>query len=202
MQQPNVRIIDAGSVGRRPDDDNSDEGGIPDNEKMRLIRESGILHQIPKKARQPSQASAANGPPLGEDYLFLAILYTIPFTTVYAIMDALIHQQYNEEATFTEVSLRVLKVAPVLFALIYLTNKYRKQIWMRMLLPGVSAASGCYLLHLINNSPAYGIMRQCPGLATIWIYTVFIMDLLPALGSLAGVGLYYWLTRPVPKVKT
>ncbi|KAI9593241.1 hypothetical protein BDF19DRAFT_387573, partial [Syncephalis fuscata] len=171
---------------------------IPDDEKMRLIRESGLLKKIKKKDKQASQD---DGVPLSEDYFFLAILYTIPFCTIYAIMDALIHRQYNEEASPMEIVTRVLKVLPLFFTMFYISTRYRQHILIRLLLPGVSAASGCYLLHLLNTSPAYGIMRQCPGLATIWIYTVFMMDLMPAIGSLAGVGLFYWVTRPVPYKK-
>jgi hypothetical protein len=84
----------------------------------------------------------------------------------------------------------------VFLIMIYYSNRYRKNIVVKSLLPIISSASGCYLLHLINTSPAYGIMRQCPGLATIWIYTVFLMDLLPTVGSLAGVGIFYWFATP------
>jgi hypothetical protein len=196
FDEPNIRIIDYGSVGKRPSKDgettDEDDGGIPDDEKIRLIQQTGILDRIPKpkKKKQPSGISS-----FSEDYLFLAILYTIPFCTIFAIMDTLIHRQYNQEAPITEVVTRVLKALPVLFALIYLVNRFRQRFWIRFLLPGASAAAGCYLLYILKNSPAYGVMRQCPGLATLWIFTVFMMDLWPALGSLLGVGIYYLYTQ-------
>ncbi|RKP27123.1 hypothetical protein SYNPS1DRAFT_2969, partial [Syncephalis pseudoplumigaleata] len=171
---------------------------IPDDEKMRLIRESGLLQKInysekgsgKRRKRAGNNHNDDDGGAYEDDYLFMATVYTIPFCTIYIVMDALIHRQYNEEAPPIEIIMRALKALPLFFTMIYVSNRYRKHAVVQWLLPGVSAASGCYLLHLLNTSPAYGIMRQCPGLATIWIYSVFLMDLLPALGTLAGVGLF------------
>ncbi|KAI8051953.1 hypothetical protein BDF22DRAFT_621320, partial [Syncephalis plumigaleata] len=175
---------------------------IPDDEKMRLIRESGLLKKLDYndgksgKGKRKHGTSGNEDEEEEEDYIFHAILYTIPFCTIYAVMDTLIHRQYNQEAPPLEIIQRLLKAVPLFLIMIYFSNKYRKHIIVKSLLPIISSASGCYLLHLINTSPAYGIMRQCPGLATIWIYTVFLMELLPTVGSLAGVGLFYWLTTP------
>ena len=74
----------------------------------------------------------------------------------------------------------------------------------------VSLAAGTRLIWLVNRAPWYVIMRQVrpnvlfvrnplptrraqgPPLATIWIYAITILDLLPAVVGLCIVAAWVW----------
>jgi hypothetical protein len=79
---------------------------------------------------------------------------------------------------------------------IYYTNANRRARWVQIAITAISTACGCYLLYLTEKSPALGIMRQAPGLATLWIYGVFLLDILPAVAILAVSGIYYFFLIP------
>lgn len=47
------------------------------------------------------------------------------------------------------------------------------------------------VLHLFNE-PISLMMVQCPPLATIWVYTIVQLELLPAVMALISVGVWVW----------
>jgi hypothetical protein len=96
---------------------------IPDDEKFRLIKESGLFKNFKKAAPDQFNSSSINnfsGTVLKEshddephpDHWFQAFLYTIPMCSVYTVMDILVHRQFNEDVTFWPFFIRLLKVAP------------------------------------------------------------------------------------------
>ena len=75
--------------------------------------------------------------------------------------------------------------------MVWLGNKYENAKWMQLLLTFLSASAGCYLVYMTNSQPALGVMLKAPGVATLWVYTILVLDLSLGLGALASVGLYY-----------
>jgi hypothetical protein len=88
---------------------------IPDDEKMRLIKESGIfktLKQAEADRQERSSVAVETDDPYAHGPIFKAFIYTIPLCSVYSVMDILVHRQYNEDVSFLPFSIRVLKIAP------------------------------------------------------------------------------------------
>ena len=85
---------------------------IPEDEKMRLIKETGIFKTLKQAETDRQEQSLAEADPYSYGPTFQAFIYTIPLCSVYAVMDILVHRQYNEEVSFFPFSTRVLKVAP------------------------------------------------------------------------------------------
>ncbi|CAI2162629.1 5363_t:CDS:2 [Funneliformis geosporum] len=138
---------------------------IPDDEKMRLINESGIKEMFEKI--EPVRQEKTLEEYLDHGPTFQAFLYTIPLCSVYTVMDILVHRQYNEDVSIFPFSTRVLKIAPS------------------------SIGCGCYLIYVLNKISYYGVMRRCPPLATLWIYFVIQLNLWPSVLSLVFVYLFF-----------
>lgn len=49
-------------------------------------------------------------------------------------------------------------------------------------------ASGITLIHITSKEGYLKVMRQAPALGTLWVWSVVRMDLLWAMGGLAGVA--------------
>ena len=79
-----------------------------------------------------------------------------------------------------------------LFPLIYLTNRHKSKKWVQFVMAVGSALVGSFLLYTLQHTPSLGQMARAPGLATIWIYFVVQLDLIPALVTLILVGLYWY----------
>ncbi|KAJ1970796.1 hypothetical protein H4R34_005951, partial [Dimargaris verticillata] len=165
---------------------------ISEAEKRRIIEETGILKKIPKPAsKQPSsaQTKGASDPAkdgdddayeLADEVPFLvALLYTFPATFIYGTFEVLVQQQYGMDWTALEVLGKSVKAFPMLLTFIYFTYKFRSQTWMKAFQWLTSTAAGAYFMYLNLYAPAVGIMRQCPGLITVWIYGIFMLDNLP-----------------------
>ncbi|KAJ1909238.1 hypothetical protein IW146_001052 [Coemansia sp. RSA 922] len=175
---------------------------IPDNEKMRLIRESGIMNKYAKDKNHGTGSDVEE-----EDILQYedeeeriptwmdALIYTVALTAVYGLFEALVNQQYNVEVGFMEVLERMAKSAPAIYCIVFLTCRYRRMRVVNLLMLMASCASGCYFIHLNLHSPRLGIMRRAPGLVTLWIYLTFLMDVRPSIISAIVVGLF-WMLDP------
>lgn len=81
----------------------------------------------------------------------------------------------------------------VLAPFIYITNRYRAERITQALMAVVAVFAGSFLMFTIKHTPSLGQMMRAPGLATIWIYLIIQLDLLPASLSLVVVGLYWYL---------
>ncbi|KAJ2002559.1 hypothetical protein GGI02_005085 [Coemansia sp. RSA 2322] len=179
---------------------------IPDNEKLRLIRESGIMKKYSKDKDHGAGSDA-------DDYDGLealqaqydaeeriptwmdALIYTVALAAVYGLFEALVNQQYNVDVGFVEVLQRMAKAAPAIYCIVFATFRYRKLRAVSLLMLLASCASGCYFIHLNLHSPRLGIMRRAPGLVTMWIYLTFLMDVRPSIISALVVGLF-WMFDP------
>lgn len=84
--------------------------------------------------------------------------------------------------------IRIIALAPF----IYLTNRYKSNKSTQVLMSIGSTLVGSFLLYTLRHSPSLGQMMRAPGLATVWIYFIVQLDLLPATLTLALVGLYWY----------
>ncbi|KAJ2877374.1 hypothetical protein FB639_003790 [Coemansia asiatica] len=208
LEHPNVsRIVRAGpNLG--PDgkphyliDD------IPDNEKLRLIRESGLLKKYAKTKNNGtgSDIDEDEAMDFAQDMMggdeekiptwMDALIYTIGLVAIYGLFEALVNQQYNVEITMLEVVERMAKAVPAIYFIVYVSQKYRHIRVVSLLMLMASCASGCYFVHLNLHSPRLGIMRRAPGLVTMWIYLTFMMDVRPSIISAVVVCLF-WAIDP------
>lgn len=95
---------------RQPKTDPVDD--IPEEEKWRIINESGLMgKEVPVpgvKARKAQPSSPLDG----EDFIFRAILYTIPFTTLFVLLHSVVYKQYGEVLDFMELVSQASRAAP------------------------------------------------------------------------------------------
>ncbi|KEP53689.1 hypothetical protein V565_027840 [Rhizoctonia solani 123E] len=83
----------------------SDLGEIPHDEQMRLIKDTGILDQLPAK-------NAEQLAPLADSILDTGII-AIPLSTLYIVLDLLVQQQYAQQPTIKEEFGRVITNVPM-----------------------------------------------------------------------------------------
>ncbi|KAH7105713.1 hypothetical protein BKA62DRAFT_690646 [Auriculariales sp. MPI-PUGE-AT-0066] len=160
-------------------------GDMPDDEKWRLINDSGILKNIPRADQVPKNDEDST-PALD------ATLLTTPFIFLYLLMDILIHQQYGQVPSFLEESGRMITAIPVLGFFIYQTNQYKATKWVQALLFILGAVCGSRLVYILNKSSWLVVIRQSPPLATVWVYTIVQLRLGLAVVSLAAVYGFLW----------
>ncbi|CAG8523405.1 1264_t:CDS:2 [Diversispora eburnea] len=194
---------------------------IPEDEKIRLIKSTGILENFKESGVRIVQTEVGKEPKIreikegeeeeregekreseeieeeeGEDpyahgIVFQAFLYTIPLCAVYCVMDILVHRQYSETVLLFPVATRIFRVSPLLWGLVYYTNKNVSKNWMQLLMFMGSLICGSYLIWVVNNANYIGVMKRCPPLATLWIYFVIQLRLLPSCLSLLGSYIYF-----------
>nr|CAG8553865.1 10030_t:CDS:2 [Entrophospora candida] len=177
---------------------------IPDDEKLRLIKETGIMNNFKNveivdvnKALKENKFNTGKGndgdndddddDPFKYGYTFQAILYTIPLCATYSMMDILVHKQYNQDVLFDELIIKLVKIIP-------------KKNWIQIPMFFGSILCGSYLIYIVNKSSYYGVMRRCPPLATLWIYFVMQLRLTPSVFSLIMVYLYFRYGDPNFKI--
>ncbi|KAF9164323.1 hypothetical protein BGX21_000870 [Mortierella sp. AD011] len=166
----------------------SDIDEIPDPEKWRIIKESGIIEQVGanEKYRQDTPIDDSD-----RDYIFEGIFFSIPTTCLFIVMDILVHRQYAETYTGIQVVQKALKIFPAILIMVYFSNKFKTSKLAQGAMFVVSIICGCYFLHTMYRSPAMGIMLRAPGIITILVYCIVQLQLIPAVISLAICGLYY-----------
>ncbi|KAH7916190.1 hypothetical protein BJ138DRAFT_1076025 [Hygrophoropsis aurantiaca] len=166
---------------------------ISEDEQWRLIQESGVL----QKVAQSDGAAVETSPdddgriPLAEE-LFSAAVLLIPFSSFLLLMDILIHQQYAKHPTPWEFAERLMNSVPILSVFIFYTSRYKADRRMQVALFILSLGVGPRMIWLINRGSWLVNMRQCPRFATIWLYTVVQLELIPAVVSLAMIGGWAW----------
>ena len=84
---------------------------IPDAEKWRLIKESGLLDKINKNEQGEETNQDFTQPP-PDEFLFDAFIYSIPFTTLFIVMDLLVLKQYGEDVLMKTLAFTFIKMFP------------------------------------------------------------------------------------------
>ncbi|KAF8939686.1 hypothetical protein BGZ58_008981 [Dissophora ornata] len=175
--------------------DSSDIDDIPEPEKWRIIKESGIMEQVKasdsRSGSKRSQRQQQNEEDDDRDYIFEGIFFSIPTACLFIVMDILVHRQYGETYAGADVFRKVIKIFPAILIMVYFSNKHKTSKFTQAVMFVVSILCGCYFLHTMFRSPAMGIMLRAPGIITILVYCIVQLQLLPAMISLALCGLYY-----------
>ncbi|KAG9009900.1 hypothetical protein FRB94_011346 [Tulasnella sp. JGI-2019a] len=178
------QAADAASIPlARPPQDGSSEHNlddIPDDEKLRLLSQSGLLSQIPQ---QPT----TDGPPDFADELFFAATYAIPMIFLYFIMDVLIHHQYAQQLPFWDEVTKVATNAPFLAVFVFYSNRHKSSRLVQLGLFLMSITCGSRLIWTLNKESWKTAMQEAPPLSTLWTYTVMQLDLLPCAVSVGVV---------------
>ncbi|RIB13677.1 hypothetical protein C2G38_1901660, partial [Gigaspora rosea] len=155
---------------------------IPEEEKLRLIKSTGLFNKL--EAENERREQIDQNDPFNYGFTFQAFLYTIPLCAVYSMLDVVVHRQYNEDVSFIPFSARVIKMAPIIWIFVYYTNKHVNKNWIQLLMFLGSILCGSHLIWVINKASYYGVMRRCPSLATLWVYFIVQLRLLPSVLSL------------------
>jgi len=178
-----------GKHKRSPQDLDRSTMEIPEDEQWRLINESGIIGKVSNITKNDDDDSEAT--PLAEE-IFSAVLLIIPFSFLLLMMEILIHYQYGKRPSFQTLVDRMAPGVPILSIFIFYTTRHKAHRRMQMLLFALSTVVGSRMIYLLNIGSWLVNMRQCPALATVWVYTIVQLDLGPAVLSLITVSCYVW----------
>lgn len=158
---------------------------IPEDEQMRLVEQSGVLRlphkdESARKAGKQEEASLANE-------IFDTIILLIPFSCLYIGMDIMIKQQYAQHPGLKEEFGQLVNAFPIMALFIFYTNRYKNTIILQGAMTLASIAAGSHMIYLINKAPWGTVIRQCPPLGVIWVYTVVQLQLTYACVALLAV---------------
>ncbi|KAG8855615.1 hypothetical protein FRB96_006810 [Tulasnella sp. 330] len=154
---------------------------IPDDEKLRLLSQSGLLSKIPQK--EPVTEAALDF----LDELFFTATYAIPMTFLYFCMDVLIHHQYAQQLPFREEAIKVATNVPFLSVFIFYSNRHKTSRLVQLALFMMSVVCGTRLIWTLNKEGWRTAMQEAAPLTTLWTYTVMQLDLIPCGVSVATV---------------
>jgi len=126
------------------------------------------------------------------DEIFNAVLLIVPFSFLLLMMEILIHFQYGKRPSLQALVDRMAPGIPILSIFIFYTTRYKAHRRTQMLLFALSTIVGSRMIYLLNVGSWLVNMRQCPALATAWVYAIVQLDLGPAVLSLITVGCYVW----------
>ncbi|KAH0587474.1 hypothetical protein H2248_006257 [Termitomyces sp. 'cryptogamus'] len=179
---------------------------IPEEEQWRLINKSGVLKKL-KTAPEPRMEDMKTLDPLAEEILN-ATLYIIPISFLLLLMEmcvfivvlsqlliamsSLIHFQYGKHPTLNTLVDRMVPGVPIISLFVFYTTRYKSYRKTQVFLFFLGIFSGSRMLYLLNRGSWLVNMKQCPPLATAWVYAIVQLELSPAVVSLGVVGIYVW----------
>ncbi|KIK65353.1 hypothetical protein GYMLUDRAFT_38801 [Collybiopsis luxurians FD-317 M1] len=174
-----------------PESDTKPLIDIPEDEQWRLINETGVLHKISEQTPTSAVNSDPSPYPLVDEILDTS-LFIIPFCSLLLLMEILVHNQYNRHATYGALLERMSTGGPILALFIFFIHRHKRSRRVQIFLFVLSCVVGPRLMYLIARGSWLVNMRQCPPLATIWVYTALELDLGPCVVSLGVTGAYVW----------
>ncbi|KAK6350134.1 hypothetical protein TWF696_006380 [Orbilia brochopaga] len=118
--------------------------------------------------------------------------FSIPLTMLLCAFHILVQKQYLQEMDYGEIVSRSIKSFFPIWFILYLTHPRRELPIMQMIFTAAAVASGCWMVYNVNMHGYYALMKMVPPLGTILVYSVIEMELLPAVLSLACIGVYTW----------
>jgi hypothetical protein len=124
-----------------------------------------------------------------------AVFWALTLAMVHFTLDVLVYSQYRQEIEWREISWRTAVVAPILFAMILtMKSEIASQfaLLQQIFYLGVGIAAGCYVIHAANAKGYYAVMKRCPPLGTLWIWSVIEMNLPYAAASVAVDIAFMW----------
>lgn len=135
------------------------------------------------------------------------IFLSLPLSSLHLTLSILAAHQYLEKYS---ISALVVSCATVTFPLLtLLIHLFHGNI--KFLLPSpellrvlerwriqeafwcaVANFAGCYLVSVTNDHGYYAVMRQAPGIGTVWVWAVIEMGVVGSLVGVMGPALYTW----------
>jgi len=165
---------------------------ITEDEQWRLINQSGILQNRALVQESRDESTVEEEDLSLCDEIFNAVLLIIPFSSLLLLMEILIRHQYGKTASVADIMEKMLPGVPILSLFIFYTNRHKRDRRMQFLLFIISIAVGTRMIYQFNHASWLVNMSQCPPLATVWIYTVIQLELIPAFLNLVVVGAFIW----------
>ncbi|EDR12823.1 uncharacterized protein LACBIDRAFT_323583 [Laccaria bicolor S238N-H82] len=182
---------------------------LSEDEQWRLINQSGVLKSLSQEGDLSSPPISADdeATPLGDE-VFNALLLIIPFSFLLLMMEILILHQYGKNASLSAIMDRMIPGVPIMSIFIFysedastilvhidvqfLATRYKQRRRMQFFFFLLSALVGSRMIYIINHASWLTNLKQCPPLATVWIYTIVQLDLGPAVAALALTAGFVW----------
>ncbi|EJF63001.1 hypothetical protein DICSQDRAFT_83823 [Dichomitus squalens LYAD-421 SS1] len=170
---------------------------IPEHEQWRIIKESGVLKQIPQDPKSTTVDERAEDEeeglsPFAEE-VFNSMMLVIPMSFMLLLMEILVHFQYGRQPDYLAIFKdRMLASVPIISVFIFYSNRYKSHLYMQAGFFVLACIVGPRLVWLINRGNWLVVMRQSPPLATAWIYAIVQLNLLPAALNLIIVLGFGW----------
>ncbi|KAK6333380.1 hypothetical protein TWF718_011194 [Orbilia javanica] len=121
-----------------------------------------------------------------------AFFLAVPLTMLLFALYVLVQKQYLEEMEYWEAIGRTIKSFPVIWFIVYLTHPRKALVAMQVVFVALAVVSGSWMIYQVNNNGYYAIMKMVPPLGTILIYSMIEMDIIPAVSTMALIGVYTW----------
>ncbi|KAL1411651.1 hypothetical protein Q8F55_002616 [Vanrija albida] len=122
------------------------------------------------------------------DEFFDGMLYTVPFSFLYMMLDILTNLSYNQHPDFYYYLKNYSVALPTIGIIIFYTTRYAKSLWWHFVGTLISIACGTRLIYLVNRAPYRVVLRQGPAVGTLWILTIVQLPLTRAVLALAVIS--------------
>ncbi|KAK4250631.1 hypothetical protein C7999DRAFT_38464 [Corynascus novoguineensis] len=199
-----------------------DRSGPTEKTLIQLAQERGLFDEAKKReeiiakksavvtSRQPSddeEGSEEAGLPPSVERVLETALWSVSLSMLHFTFDVLVQHQYSiDRVVWSRVLMRFGQALLVFGLLIYVLHPHPANPG---LIPGLSqryqsafrqtiffvtsVCAGCYLIHITNSYGYMAVMKQAPPLGCLWVWSVIELELLWAVLSLAGAGLFLWI---------
>jgi len=127
-------------------------------------------------------------------YFLQSLVFTIPFSLLYAWLYYLVYFQYNmlDEFKYSELIQATLKIIPAFLVICYVVRRYKKYFVIHIILGIVGTVCATYTIHIIYIDERFGQLLKTPGLIVLCIYCVMEVNVVIAVLVLIPPFIYYW----------
>ncbi|KAI9223635.1 hypothetical protein BC828DRAFT_375427 [Blastocladiella britannica] len=170
----------------------NDLDDIPDDDKWRMVEESGILKKLDLSEHQKPVALSV--------VATASLFFTVPLFLLMIMFEVLVGQQFSEDKDFVQLCRdKVTTALPALFVVVFLVHRFANTNIVQYGMLLASIVLGSRMMQLVLGTHTYGEMMSVPGIAVAWIYFIAQMQLLLACLSLVPVmGSVGWIVYSQP----
>lgn len=186
--------------------------GLPSPENVVNVK-IGPNGEIVRETKLEEEEGDGDKDTLAEDEAVPPLLDTLFLATSLSVLhftlDVLTVHQYAQELLFKPIVKRAIFTAfPTLCLLIHLSrghllpdsmraaasSRTRKVVTIlrQVLFVALANFVGCYLIQLTNDKGYYAVMKNAPGVGTMWVWAVLELGLVGALAGVIGPAAYAW----------
>ncbi|KAK2605650.1 hypothetical protein N8I77_008474 [Diaporthe amygdali] len=147
-----------------------------------------------------------DGIPAAAERILETLLYTVSLAMLHLTFDVLVQQQYAIEMDWFKIVQRAVQALMVFAALVYalhphaaaptvvpgLPQRYQNPARQTIFLV-MGTIAGCYLIYITNKYSYIAVLKQAPPVGCLWVWSIIELNLVLAVASLAGSGLFFWL---------